>query len=92
MTERVRWPERPVAEVEWQYNQAVNETNIACTHAPLSWWEPYQHLLPYLHPGEIPWQAEEARRLYAEHGPEKFAGLNLFGLIEGKEVETCPAH
>lgn len=85
MTERLRWPQRSITEVDAQYNLALDESRIAYTSAPAAWWQPYQHLLHHLRLGEVPWQAEEAQRLYVEYGPEKFSGLNLFGVVrEGK--------
>ena len=38
----------------------------------------------YLDIGVAPWQETECRRLSAEYGPGRFAGLNLFGI-------TCKA-
>jgi hypothetical protein len=61
--------------------------------APASWWAPYAGWMKYLDfsgiftPGGLPvktgpepWQTAEVRRLVAEHGHERFAGLDLFGV------------
>jgi hypothetical protein len=64
---------------------------------PLEWWAPYAHLMRHLsfprtpegggmmgawyRGQEIPWQETECRRLIAEHGREKFAGLDLFSVV-----------
>ena len=53
----------------WTYQQA-----------PADWWEPYVDLIKYLHDVE-PWQEAEVRRLVAEHGAERFKGLDLFGVV-----------
>ena len=45
-----------------------------------AWWEPYKPLLKHFHPTAAPWQEAECQRLIAEHGAEKFAGLDLFGV------------
>ena len=45
-----------------------------------AWWEPYKPLLKHFHPTAVPWQEAECQRLIAEHGAEKFAGLDLFGV------------
>ena len=64
---------------------------------PLEWWAPYAHLMRHLsfprtpegggvmgawyRGQEIPWQETECHRLIAEHGREKFAGLDLFSVV-----------
>jgi hypothetical protein len=49
---------------------------------PESWWAPYENLMQYLDLSEDtePWQQTEVKRLIAEHGREKFVGLDLFGV------------
>jgi hypothetical protein len=56
------------------------EPPAAFTEAPTSWWAPYAHLMQYLDVNAEPWQEIEAQRLWVEHGPAKFAGLDLFGV------------
>lgn len=84
MTEVLRWPGRTKpSELAAMYGRAVLESEpSACqTRAvPAEWWDPYRPLLKYLHVDAEPWQKKEVARLIAEHGREKFAGLNLFGL------------
>ncbi len=48
---------------------------------PEPWWAPYADLMPHLHVDAEPWQEAECKRLWAEHGAEKFAGLDLFGVV-----------
>ncbi len=90
LTELLRWPARePVRMVDERYNLAVygayqrprgtTASNLAAV--PESWWAPYADLLQYLHIDAEPWQEAECRRLWMEHGPEKFAGLDLFGVV-----------
>ncbi len=87
-TEMIRWPSRrPPRLVEAQYNFTLNEHGLITERAPASWWEGYP--VEHLHIGAEPWQAAEVRRLWREHGPEKFAGLDLFGVE--KEVECLSA-
>jgi hypothetical protein len=45
-----------------------------------TWWKGYEHLMRHFHPSSEPWQEAEVLRLLAEHGVEKFAGLDLFGV------------
>ncbi len=47
---------------------------------PPTWWEPYAEWMQYLDVDAEPWQEAECRKLWAEHGPTKFQGLDLFGV------------
>lgn len=78
--ERVRWPEKSVAEIDRIYSMALDERGIGLANAPAEWWEPYRAWLKYLKTGEEPWQETEVRRLLTECGPQMFAGLNLYGV------------
>jgi hypothetical protein len=90
MTEVIRWPGRePVAAVDRRYNMAVYGTEQpgappeqldAC---PAIWWEEYIRRGWFRHLDESapPWQEDECIRLWQEHGPKKFEGLDLFGVI-----------
>jgi hypothetical protein len=81
MTEVLRWPGRePVAAVEQRYNQAPDWSGMHTAQVPRAWWEPYEHLMQYIDITHEPWHETECRRLMAEHGPQRFAGLNLFGV------------
>lgn len=80
VTERVRFPNRPVREIERLYSNAPNETGLQVTKARPTWWEPYGDILQYLDVDGEPWQAAAARQLVEKHGREHFAGLNLFGV------------
>lgn len=50
-------------------------------HTPVEWWAAYTDLMQYLHVDDPAWQAEECQRLWELHGPQKFEGLDLFGVI-----------
>ena len=80
VTERLRWPDKPIAEIDRMYSQALDEREIAFAPAPAEWWAPYQPWLKYLNCDREPWQEAEVRRLLNLHGPQKFAGLNLHGV------------
>lgn len=91
-TEVLRWPGRtPIPELQAQYNQAVYAQKtrrppgepLALGAVPAAWWEPYRELAEKhlkLFVNEQPWQEVEVQRLWKEHGPEKFAGLDLYGV------------
>jgi len=80
VNERLRWPDRDVRLIDCLYSMAPDETGLRTAPVPLDWWRPYLELLRYLHVDREPWQEAEVRRLVAEHGRSKFAGLNLFGV------------
>jgi hypothetical protein len=90
MTEVLRWPGRKTPqELAEMYAKGVHGSDpekYACIDVPDSWWAPYADLEPMKDfINEPPWQALECERLWAEHGPEKFAGLDLLGIVgEGK--------
>jgi len=80
VTERVRWPEKPVADIEALYNMAIKDPGWKYADADPSWWEPYADIAHHLNYEGEPWQMDECRSLVAEHGAEYFAGLDLFGI------------
>lgn len=91
MTEVIRWPGRePVERVRQRYSLAVHGVYEGSQYdphamdtqqAPAEWWAGYEDLMRYLDLDAIPWQESECKRLWAEHGAERFAGLDLFGVI-----------
>jgi hypothetical protein len=80
MSERVRFPHKPVAEIERMYSLSTDETGIEIAPAGQDWWEPHADIAHHLDFSAPIWQADECRRLMAAHGPETFAGLNLHGV------------
>ncbi len=89
VTERLRFPSKPAERIDNLYNLAITGSNgpgygtpstWTYNTVPESWWAPYSHLMKYLDVDAEPWQEEEVRSLVAEHGREKFAGLDLFGM------------
>lgn len=83
VTERIRWPQKPVSEIDRMYSMALDERNIGTQRIPPSWWKPYRPLMKHLKISEkrVPWQEAECRRLVKEHGATTFKGLNLFGVV-----------
>ena len=94
LTEALRWPNKPLSEIDRMYNLWRDPRDSAVEYpsqtawaqpwvfadVPASWIEPYSHLMKYLNIDAEPWQESECRRLVAEHGTERFAGLELFGV------------
>jgi len=91
MTERLRWPNKPVMEIDHLYSLAIYPqasvgTRLTCqwryAETCPTWWEPYRDLMHYLNLGAEPWQEAECQRLWLEHGAARFAGLDLFGVVK----------
>jgi len=82
MTERVRWPQKRVADIDQMYNMALDETRLRLVHAPDAWWDPYRQWTKHVDFASEPWHEAECARLWAEHGREMFRGLNLFGVVQ----------
>jgi hypothetical protein len=87
VTERLRWPDKRVRDIDFEYSQCVTGgTGIppecwTFNSVPESWWAPYQHLMKYLDIDAEPRQEAEVRRLVDLYGRERFAGLDLFGVV-----------
>jgi len=86
VTERLRWPEKDVAQIERTYSMAekgqpfVGDTPGKWVYrgVPEAWYADYEDLMAkYLEVDAEPWQKAECDRLIAEHGRERFAGLDV---------------
>jgi len=71
--------------LNWMYGRAVYESDpekYSSAATPISWWESYSGLMQYLDLSENAqtWQELELKRLIAEHGAQKFAGIDFFGV------------
>jgi len=84
MTERIRWPNKPVQMIDELYNPTVNEDGSELLAVNPGWWAPYTHLFCHLNVDEThaSWQETECQRLWVEHGAERFKGLNLFEVAQ----------
>ena len=84
MTEVLRWPGRkPPEQLAEMYGRAVYLSEPAKCHTlgvQGEWWSPYAGLMKHMIIDAEPWQRKEIEYLLAEHGREKFHGLDLFGL------------
>jgi hypothetical protein len=79
VTERIRWPHKPVASIAHMYGLAFENPQLwQFNKPPLTWW--LRESADLIDLEQAPWQEAEVRRLIAEHGAAKFAGLNLHGL------------
>lgn len=86
ITERLRWPTRPVSQIERRYSLATAgdpphdpASRWEYRSVPDTWWEPYADLMHHLNITAVPWQEEAIANAIAEHGREHFNGLDLLG-------------
>jgi glycosyltransferase involved in cell wall biosynthesis len=80
LTERLRWPNRPVHVVRDLYSRTVAAHQSGTSQpVPASWWEPYSDLMNYIDINAEPWQMAECARILKEN-PGIGQGLNSFGL------------
>ena len=83
ITERIRWPQKSIREIEAAYNfwkgpTQPGEAPWEFGNVPAEWWAGYDTSM-ITECGEVPWQEAECVRLLEEHGSQKFSGLDLFG-------------
>lgn len=96
MTERLRWPNKPVRQIDQLYDLAFRP-EAAPQYAqkwlfrpvPEEWWSPYRDLLRLTALDEVPWQEQACTKLLADYGPEPFDGLNLFGVRSLRKQEVA---
>lgn len=82
MQEVLRWPERDRKTIDKMYSVAVYGCpGDTFAEVPGSWWEPYQDWMEYLKIDAEPWQERQCKQWMKEHGPQKFQGLDLFGVV-----------
>lgn len=88
ISERLKFPDKSVAAIDGMFSWAIHGRgphdhpgNWTFTQAPKEWWEPYEKWMHHLDVNAIPWQEAECRRLVAEHGADRFSGLDLFGVV-----------
>jgi hypothetical protein len=86
-TEVLRWPGRETPDqIRRKYSLSVYgrdhapALNFDLAQCPARWWDSYRDLMPHYSPDAEPWQEAELRRLVDEHGRERFAGLDFFGV------------
>lgn len=85
MVETITYPgKRTAADLNGMYDWTLREESTASIHVvPQAWWAPYEERgwLQYFRPDALAWQYHEARKLAALHGPERFSGLELYGIL-----------
>lgn len=96
LVEALRWPNKSRAYIDYLYNLAIKGQPgepPSCwrfADVPETWWEPYADLMRYLDLDAVPSQESECRQLIADHGIERFAGLDLFGVERCEQDHAVP--
>jgi glycosyltransferase involved in cell wall biosynthesis len=81
LLERIQWPERELLEkVDYRYSSSVDEAGLRLRDVPDEWW-PKGLDRGIIDLDAEPWEEDECRRLVDTYGRERFAGLDLFGVV-----------
>lgn len=79
MTEALRWPGKSVKQINLRYGPATDETGLVLSAVPAEWWAGNEDVRQHIDVNAEPWQEKEIARMLAEHGRERFDGLDLKG-------------
>ena len=82
MIETVRFEDRDADWLNESYERDLDERDLVTVPAPPAWWAPYERWRVHAHLGRPSWHEADCRRMWREFGPEKFAGLRLWGIPE----------
>jgi glycosyltransferase involved in cell wall biosynthesis len=82
MTEAVRFPtHRSAAERDAMYASCyLDETGVRTRPVPPHWWTPYQPWRDAVVLDGGAWYEAECRRMWREHGADRFSGIELLAL------------
>lgn len=81
MMEQARYPGRKqIDRILAMYGEAQNEDGCITEQMPEEWIGPYRDLLNLVLIGGRPWQLDDCKRMLAEFGRERFAGIDLEGI------------
>lgn len=81
MSERLKYPDKSVAEIDRMYSLALDERGLELERVPEDFWDAYADLRKYIDLYAEPWQERQCREWMAQHGAELFNGLDLFGVV-----------
>ena len=81
MHERLTNPNATTAWINETYGRALDETGLRLAEVPASWWAGYEDWMKHVNIDDVPWFEGECQRMLAEHGVERFEGLDLFGVV-----------
>jgi hypothetical protein len=82
MIEMVRFADVSAERLNAIYNRDLDETGLITVPVEPGWWAPYLHWRQHVHLDRPCWYEWDCQRMWREYGPEKFAGLHLWGVPE----------
>jgi predicted outer membrane lipoprotein len=88
MIETVRFGDRSAAELNAWYDRDLDESNLVRVPVAADWWAPYRAWRRCVDLEAPSWFEADCRRMWEQHGAERFAGL---GLREAPEARTACA-
>ncbi|HEV7506906.1 MAG TPA: glycosyltransferase family 2 protein [Thermoanaerobaculia bacterium] len=86
MIETVRFGDRSAVELNAWYDRDLNEANLVRVPVAADWWSPYRSWRRHVDLEAPSWFEADCRRMWEEHGAERFDGLGLWGAPEGRTV------
>ena len=95
VSERLRWPAKPIHEIDATYSLAIHgwpggrASTWEFSPVPESWWSAYAGLRKHLDIDSPPWEEEEVRLLLRQH-PGVERGLDLFGVDVPNPLKEMP--
>jgi hypothetical protein len=82
MIETVRFADLSAERLNDMYDRDLDETDLITIPVDPAWWAPYLPWRRHVHLDRPSWHELDCQRMWREFGPEKFAGLNLWGVPE----------
>jgi hypothetical protein len=82
MHEAITYPDKPIKDIDRMYSEAVIDENPKTSECPEAWFYGYDKWMDKidLKPHRS-WHIEECEQMLSQYGRERFAGLNLFGVV-----------
>jgi hypothetical protein len=91
--ERIKYPEKSVAEIERTYSQGPNEYDLMLAAIEPAWWQPYAQWRQYVNLDAAPWHQKYVDEMISIHGRDYFQGLNVDGEpVSAPDIYTGVPH
>jgi hypothetical protein len=82
MIETVRFSDVSAEQLNANYNRDLDETELVTVPVEADWWAPYLPWRKHVHLNRPTWFEWDCQLMWRQHGPEKFNGLELWGIPE----------
>ena len=86
MIETVRFADVSAERLNAIYDRDLDETNLITVPVASAWWAPYLRWRKHVYLDRPSWYEWDCQRMRREYGPEKFAGLDLWGVPDRTAV------